>query len=168
MAHTALTIHSDPHQLASLQAARRPGMATYAKLAAQAGVCALAAGGLAYSLLQSAQGERHYTGGQRHLLNEADHGCASNEYYHHVSDTFMEAFKWTGIVSASLLGSAALAFGAGSLAKRGGLENAGDRMIFTSAIASGIGGLGGAATLMMAFNLINKNKCVTKTPFGNF
>ncbi|HEX5486759.1 MAG TPA: hypothetical protein VFX23_12280 [Limnobacter sp.] len=57
MAHTALTIHSDPHQLASLQAARRPGMATYAKLAAQAGVCALAAGGLAYSLLQSAQSE---------------------------------------------------------------------------------------------------------------
>lgn len=163
MTHTALTIQGGDHQ--TLQAPQRPGLGTYAKLAAQTGVCALAAGGLAYSLLHSAQNEVHYSGGHRHLLDDADHGCASNEYYHGVGDHFTQGLKWTGIVSGSLLGSAVLGFGASHLTRRAGHEKAADVVHIATAWLATLGTLSGVATMLMAFNLIGKNKCVPKEPF---
>ena len=143
-------------------------MGTYAKLAAQTGVCALAAGGLAYSLLHSAQNEAHYSAGHRHLLDNTDHGCASNEYYHGVGDHFTQGLKWTGIVSGSVLGAAVLTYGAAYLTHRAGHEKAAEVVKTAATCLATLGGLSGVAAMLMAFNLIHKNECVTKHPYAGF
>lgn len=164
MTHTQLTIQGGNHQ--TQPATRRAGMGTYAKLAAQTGMCALAAGGLAYGLLHSAQNEAHYSAGHRHLLDNADHGCASNEYYHGVSDNFVPRLKLTGIASGSVLGAAVLTYGAAYLTSRAGQEKAAEVIKIAATCLATLGGLSSVATIFMAFNLINKNKCTRKPGYA--